>query len=191
MPKGFDVSKISENEPNPNTVIPRNGLFVLADGTFVVRWGENDIQELETGRYRVFRSEDFDSPITDYELNQLISAGIVEKFDQEKVWLRELPERNKFDKLATWELSRVRSYYLNTTLPGNLIDEIRSLLNDLGLTRMFHPRIRDDFVVLWGSKGLAFTKIDEAEKARHLLTSKAPEAFINTVIAFVETDRRD
>lgn len=174
-----------------NSVIPRNRLFVLTDGTFVVRWGENDVQELESGHYRIFQSKDFDSPITDYELKQLIDAGIVKQFDDKNIWLNELPERNKFDKLATWELSRVRSYYLNTTLPGSLLNEVNNLLNDLGLIRMFQPRIRDDFVVLWGKKGMAFHKVDEAEKAKYVLTSKAPEAFINTVIAFVETDRRD
>lgn len=181
----------NEHGITDNSVIPRNRLFVLTDGTFVVRWGESNIQELESGQYRAFESKDFDAPITDYELKQLVDAGIVNRFDDDNIWLNELPERNKFDKLATWELSRVRSYYLNTTLPGSLLDDVRNLLTDLGLTGMFQPRIRDDFVVLWGNKGMAFHKVDEAEKARYVLTSKAPEAFINTVIAFVETDRRD
>ena len=59
-----------------------------------------------------------------------------------------------------------------------------------GLMAMFQPRIRDDFVVLWRNKGMAFLKVDDAEKARYLLTSKAPEAFVNAVLAFVETNRQ-
>ncbi|MEQ8674418.1 MAG: hypothetical protein RLP44_06775 [Aggregatilineales bacterium] len=178
-------------EDQQNTVIARNRLLVLVDGTFVVRWGENDIQELEAGRYLVFEdNENIGSPVNDYELNQLKKAGLVDKFDDENVWLCALPERNELDKLATWEMNRVRSFYLNTMLPGSMLDEVEGLLDDLGLMAMFQPRVRDDFVVLWRSKGMAFLKVDDAEKARYLLTSKAPEAFVNTVLAFVETDRQ-
>ncbi len=177
-------------EDQDNTIISRNRLLVMMDGTFVVHWGDTDVQELETGRYHVFENnEELGSAVTDYELNQLKKAGLVEKFDDENVWLCALPERNELNKLATWEMNRVRSFYLNTMLPGSMLDEVESLLDDLGLMSMFQPRVRDDFVVLWRSKGMAFLKVDDAEKARYLLTSKAPEAFVNTVLAFVETDR--
>lgn len=170
-----------------NPVVPRSRLFVLLDGTFVVRWTENDIQELQTGQYRVYDGDDYGAPITDYELNQLKNAGIVEKYDKDVVWLRIMPEHSQSAHMANWEHARVRSYYLNTTLPGALVSDVEKLLEDLGLSVMFQPRVRDDFVVLWATKGTAFAKFDDAEKARHLLTSKSPEAFMNTVIAFVET----
>jgi len=177
------------NEDLENTAIARNRLRVLFDGTFVVHWGDNDIQELESGRYRVFEDDDTGASVSDYELNQLKTAGLVERYDEENVWLCELPERSELSKLATWEMRRVRSFYLNTTLPGLMLEEVETLLEELGLIEMFLPRLRDDFVVLWRAQGRAFNKIDDAEKARYLLTSKAPEAFINTVIAFIETDK--
>jgi len=177
------------NEELENAAIARSRLRVLFDGTFVVHWGDNDIQELETGRYRVFEDDDTGGSVSDYELNQLKTAGLVERYDEENVWLCELPERSELSKLATWEMRRVRSFYLNTTLPGSMLKDVETLLEELGLSEMFLPRLRDDFVVLWRAQGRAFSKIDDAEKARYLLTSKAPEAFINTVIAFIETDR--
>ncbi|GAB4509824.1 MAG: hypothetical protein OHK0046_05510 [Anaerolineae bacterium] len=171
------------------TIIPRSRLFVLLDGAFVVRWSENRVQELETGHYRIYNRRDFGAPITDYELGQLKIAGIVASYDKEFVHLHPLPERAEL--LDSWEQSRVRSYYLNTTLPGTLLQDVVRLLENLSLAENFQARVRDDFVVLWGSKGISFPKFDDVEKARHLLASAAPEAFENTVVAFIETTRRD
>jgi hypothetical protein len=173
------------------SIIPRKDVFVLADGTFVVRWSENRIQELETGQYRNYAVNDFGAVITDYELNQLKAAGLVDYYDTEIVKLRPLPDRYNMDWLTAWEKKRTRSYYLHTTLPGSMLRDVEDLLDDLGLSTSFQARVRDDFVVLWSSKGMSFQKFDDAEKARHLLVTRAPEAFTNTVVAFVETTRRN
>lgn len=171
--------------------LPRSRVFVLLDGTFVVRWSENRVQELESGYYRTFERRDFGAPITDYELSQLKSVGLVKDYDRETVWLLALPERSVRSMLAPWEQGRVRSYYVNTTLPGSVLRDVQDLLDEIGLGDNFTARVRDDFVVLWGSKGISFHKFDDAEKARAMLVTKAPEAFSNAVVAFVETTRRD
>ncbi len=173
-----------------DSIIPRGRVFVLLDGTFVVRWSENRVQELESGHYRGYDPQDFGAHITDYELKQLKSAGLVKRFDKERVWLCPLPERRALSLLTSWEVNRTRSYYLNTTLPGESLQDIVRLLENLGLAESFDARARDDFVVLWGSKGISFHKFDDAEKARSLLVSKSPEAFGNTVVAFVETTKK-
>lgn len=173
-----------------DATIPRSRVFVLLDGTFVVRWSENRIQELESGHYRHYEKRDFGAPITDYELNQLKAAGIVEDYNKETVWLKPLPERGDLDWLTGWERNRTRSYYLHTTLPASLLKDVVDLLRDLDFLENFQARVRDDFIVIWGSGGIAFHKFDEAEKARQTLVSSAPEAFLNTVVAFIETSRR-
>jgi hypothetical protein len=180
----FDI----ENN-NDLSLIPRNLLFVLADGTFVVRWSENRVQELQSHQYRTYDKGDFGALITDYELNQLKDAGLIEDFDDDNVWLHPLPEQSDIGALTAWEQNRVRSFYLNTTLPGSLLSDVVDLLEDLGLSDSFQARVRDDFVVLWGSRGIAFQKFDDAEKSRVLLAAKVPEAFENAVVAFVETSR--
>ena len=172
------------------TIVPRSSLFVLLDGTFVVRWSQNRVQELESGTYRAYDEQDFGTAITDYELNQLKDVGLVEHYDDDKVWLCPLPERSDFNWVASWEQKRSRSYYLNTTLPGSQLQDIMDLIDDLGFSDRFQARVRDDFVVMWGSKGLSFQKFDDVEKARQLLVSKASDAFENTVVAFIETTRR-
>lgn len=171
--------------------IPRSQIFVLLDGTFVVRWSEKRVQELESGQYRFFEKRDFGAPITDYELNQLKQAGMVEDFDREKVWLCPLPERQESAHIGPWERLRSRSYYLNTTLPASFLPDISNLLEELELEDEFQARVRDDFVVLWGSKGISFQKFDDVEKARQTLIARSSEAFQNTVVAFIETTRRD
>lgn len=182
------TNQLAEDEP---TSIPRSRVFILLDGTFVVRWSENQVQELETGHYRIYEKREFGAPITDYELNQLKMAGIVHYYDREIVELNPQPERIEQAHLPEWEQSRVRSYYLNTTLPGTLLQDVVDLLDDMELTEAYQARIRDDFVVLWGSKGISFHKFDDVEKARFHLAAAAPEAFGNTVVAFIETTKRD
>lgn len=181
-----------EEEREDYELVQRSRVFVLIDGTFVVRWSENRVQELQSGHYRSYnRREDFGAPITDYELNQLKAAGLVDEFDRDWVRLSLITEQQvDFDDKTAWEKSRNRSYYLNTTLPGALLQDVADLLEDLGLADSFQPRVRDDFVVLWGSRGTSFHKFDDVEKARNLLATRSPEAFENTVVAFIETDRR-
>jgi hypothetical protein len=171
-------------------VVPRSAIFVLLDGSFVVRWDSNQVQELETGQYRTFNRRDFGANITDYELNQLKQSGLVEHYDREAVWLCLTPSNRVVSAAPAWEQNRHRSYYLHTTLPGRLLQDVIDLLERLEVGDSFEARLRDDFVVIWGSKGLAFQKFDDAEKARLMLTTEAPEAFETMVVAFVETPRR-
>lgn len=178
------------NMNDNNNSIPRDQIFVLLDGVFVVKWSDNRVQELLTGQYRQFDNRDFGSHITDFELNQLKQAGIVETFDDSSVWLTEAPERSQFYRAGVRE-ARVRSYYLNTTLDHDQISTIVSSLERLGLEEEFHARNRYDFVVIVGTQGRAFPSFDEAEEARCLLIDQAPEIFQDTVVAFIETSRRD
>jgi len=181
--------EFNSEQVDERSIIPRTRLFVLLDGTFVVRWSENRVQELDSHQYRTYDSHQFGAPITDYELNQLKEAGLVDAFDEENVWLHPLPEQSIIFEMTEWEQNRIRSFYLNTTLPGSLLSDVVDLLEDLELSDQFQVRVRDDFVVLWRSKGKAFSKFDDAERARLLLAEKAPEAFENTVVAFIETSR--
>jgi len=171
--------------------VPRSRVFVLVDGTFVVRWNDNHVQELESGLYRAYEKKDFGAPITDYELQQLKKVGLVENYDKDCVLLQPLPESRNNNPVSPWETNRIRSYYLHTTLPGKRLPDIVALLDELGLSTDFDAWVRDDFVVLRGRKGISFLKFDDAEKARLLLLQKAPEAFGNTVIAFIETTKKN
>jgi hypothetical protein len=184
------------NTPTQNNVeiealtIPRHYIFVLVDGTFAVRWSKTSIQELESGHYSVYHKKDFGASITDYELEQLKRAGLVEKYDKEQVTLCPLPERQQSKWLSPWEAHRIRSYYLNTTLPESLLEDVINLLEEMGLADKFAARARDGFVILRGNKGISFQKFDDAEKARFALAKKAPDAFANTVVAFIETTQK-
>lgn len=175
------------NQEQQENVVARSRIFVLLDGTFVVRWQPNRVQELQTGRYRLYEKRDYGAPITDYELKQLMATGIVEAYDSEQVTLCMLPEHFEVQYLTIWEQNRARSYYLHTTLPRDRIDSIVEALRSLGLQDAYVPRVRDDSVVVWRDNGRAFQSFDEAEKARSVLSERAPEVFGEAVVAFVET----
>lgn len=158
--------------------IPRDRVFVLVDGTFVVQWEDNQVQNLLNGKYRVFSQRYFGSAITDYELNQLKNAGVIDNYDADEVYLCASPD------IAP--RSPGRSYYLNTIRPKAELEDIRAALVAEALLDRFSVRLRDDFVVIWGKNGIAFNQFDDAEKARELLSTRMPELFKETVVAFIE-----
>ncbi len=168
--------------------VPRHTVFILADGNFVVQWDENRVQDLLSGQYRSYKDADFGHSITDYELNQLKIAGRVEHYNGQFVWLYALPEHGRF--LSHQQYSgpaRVRSFYLNTTLPEDHLTEVRDALQALHLDHDFLARVRGGLVAVLGKNGAPFLHLQDAERAQKLLVSRAPDLFQHTAIAFVET----
>lgn len=168
--------------------VSRRTVFILADGSFVVQWDENRVQELLSGRYRNYSDQDFGHSVTDYELNQLQAAGRVEHYNDQYVWLFSLPESGRFPSEREYQgPARVRSYYLNTTLSEDRLTEVSDALRNLALSGSFLVRARGGLVAVLGKNGAPFPHLKDAERAQKLLVSKAPELFEHTAIAFVET----
>lgn len=159
-------------------LIPRERVFVLLDGTFVVQWEENQVQHLLSGKYSPYTDAQFGAAVTDYELNQLIKAGVVIKYTARQIYL--FPSPNITPKRPG------RSYYLNTTHAKDEIHIVQNALEAEMLLDRFSVRLRDDFVVIWGKDGVAFHRFEDAEKARDLLMERIPGLLRETVIAFVE-----
>lgn len=158
--------------------VPRRRVFVLKDGAFVVQWEENRVQDLLSGKYRSFSAETAGNPISDYELSQLKNVGVVDRYDMELIHLCPTP-----DIIAH---TPARSYYLNTGLPKTHKDAVEKCLLKFQFEGKFSVRTQEKFVIIRGPNGMAFAGFDEAEKARELLISFAPETFQDTVVAFVE-----
>jgi CheY-like chemotaxis protein len=176
------------------SAVPRHFVFIMADGTFVVQWDENRVQDILSGQYRNLRDEGFGHSISDYELDQLKSAGRVEFYNRGWVWLYALPEPNRFQvELKTQErvAGRVRAFYLNTTLPNSQLDNVRSLLGNLGLGEDFSALGRAGLVAIAGRDGNPFLHFKEAEQVQRKLAAKAPDMFRDSAIAFVELRQED
>lgn len=183
------MSKVYSSSP-----VPRQYVFIMADGAFVVQWDENRVQDLLTGRYRPFTRDRFGHHITDYELNQLKAAGRVEHFNRSYVWLYALPEGKRYDvELKTMQRmrNRVRSYYLNTALPVAYLGGVRALLVRLGLDQDLSAEERGNLVAILGKNGGTFSRLSEVESVQRKLVNKAPEAFNNMVVAFIETSQHE
>lgn len=168
--------------------VPRHLVFVLGDGTFVVQWDNTRIQELLSGRYRLYNHErDFGHPVTDYELNQLKAAGRVEHYNRIYVWLFSLPETGRFETpLREMERDRHWAYYINTTMPKAHVETVRQLLAQLGLENDYSASIRSELVAILGRDERPFSSLKEAEQAQRHLQARAPIVFNKAVVAFVE-----
>ncbi len=158
--------------------VPRNRIFVLSEGLFVVQWEENRVQDLLHGRYLSYQDNLFGNAITDYELSQLQQSGIVSAFDQELVYLE--PSPNLVSSAVQ------RAFYLNTTLNSDYLDEVADTIQKIAADDYFTIRIRHDFVVIWRKNGSAFADFDDAERHREQLLLKAPELFRNLSVSFTE-----
>jgi CheY-like chemotaxis protein len=170
------------------SAVSRHHVFILADGAFVVQWGEKHVQDLLSGRYLSYEDHDFGHAITDYELNQLKTAGRVEHYNRSYVWLYALPEQGRFSELRVQERSRqrVRSYYLNTTLPKSQLADVQACLESNGIGEEFLARVRGDLVIVLGKKGAPFPQLTDAENGQKQLLGKEPDLFRDTAVAFIE-----
>ncbi|MGB3701105.1 MAG: hypothetical protein WA997_07525 [Anaerolineales bacterium] len=73
--------------------IDRQWIFVLDDGSPVVDWGDDLIQDLLSGDFLASNREDAGHPIRDDELEMLKRAGRIERYDSRHVYIYALPER--------------------------------------------------------------------------------------------------
>jgi hypothetical protein len=160
--------------------VPRNRIFVLSDGTFVVQWEVNRVQALVNGRYYPYDPDLYGNAITDWELNQLQNSGVVDSYDDELVYLSPLPTIAA--QIPT------RSFYLNTTLHKSKMDEVQAVLSSENLADKFSVRVQGIFTIVRGQNGRAFVTFDEAERAREILLEHGQELLADTVVAFVEVN---
>lgn len=175
------------------SAVPRHFVFILANGAFVVQLSENRVQDLLTGQYIQLTDDNYGHAITDYELNQLKVAGRVEHYNHNYVWLYSLPEPHLYDRRQTQDRlpNRVRSYYLNTTLPGSRLNVVQAMLAGLGLTSELVAVNRGDLVVIVGKNGSPFSELKEAESIQKELAARAPHLFQKVVVAFTEGSSQD
>lgn len=70
----------------------RDTIFVLKNGTAVVDWDENIVQDLFTGDFFRCKKSEISHVIRDDELEILRRAGRVESYDSRHVYVYTLPE---------------------------------------------------------------------------------------------------
>lgn len=72
--------------------VPKQYMYVLKDGRFVVDWGDGQVQDVMTGEFIAFKEADIGHPLMDKELDILITRGRVANYDSRHVYLLPLPE---------------------------------------------------------------------------------------------------
>jgi hypothetical protein len=73
--------------------INRQWIYILKDGTSVVEWEEDLVQDLLSGDFLHPSRSEFSHPIRDDELNILLRAGRIDRYDAREVYLNSLPEQ--------------------------------------------------------------------------------------------------
>src|SRR5690606_41989917 len=116
-----------------------------------------------------------------------MAAGRVERFNGQYVWLYALPEQGRFPAEREYQGPvRVRSYYLNTTLPDMRLAEVEAALKDQGLAQDFLARSRGGLVAILGRNGAPFRQLMDAERDKKDLRNKDADLVRNPENACVE-----
>ncbi|MCC6804035.1 MAG: response regulator [Anaerolineae bacterium] len=172
------------------SAVPRYQVFVLGDGAYVVQWTETSVQDILSGAYRQYQLQDFGHRITDSELEQLKSSGVIEDYDQAYVWVFALPEDNRFGEMRTAQMAPVhtRSYYINTTLPVDKLIDLQCCIDDLKLSETYCACTHEGLVAVLGKDAMPFNSLKDAENAHRTLCTQAQALFENSAIAFTESD---
>jgi hypothetical protein len=72
--------------------VPRDLLFVLKTGEYVLDVGDARVQDVQTGQFLTFRERDYGRAILDGDLETLKNNGVVISYSPRIVHLRPLPE---------------------------------------------------------------------------------------------------
>ncbi len=170
--------------------VPRFQVFVLGNGEYAVQWTETAVQNLLTGEYREYDLRDFGHRVSDLELEQLKTSGVIEDFDQAYIWIFALPEDSRFGGLRTIQQTsnRIRAYYINTTLSNEHLDDLQDRLEDLDLADSFFACEHEGLVAVLNGDTMPFMSLKDAENAQRKLQSQLPDFFENAAIAFTESE---
>ncbi|MBN2471149.1 MAG: response regulator [Anaerolineae bacterium] len=170
------------------TPIVRHLVFVLNNGTFVVQWENERVQDIFSGAVLPFEDRLYGHAITDNELEHLRKAGRIAGYDRSYVWLHPLPESERFSRFTVQEESseRVRHYYLNTTLPHEQLESVRWHLHELGLDAQYSVQEQGEIVAIMNREGQPFARLADAENALNVLQRAASDLLKDAAVAFVE-----
>lgn len=151
--------------------IPRYFVFTLEDSTWVVQRGPDQVQELLTGKERSHSSLDDSFAITDIELEILVAQGIVERFDDAYVWLRDTQHTEGMISMTALArpLGVATYYYVEIDAPPERHDAIKDAIEKLGLSDRYRVTQRFRKMVIMTASEEPFTKLGAAEDAQFLL----------------------
>lgn len=171
--------------------VPRHLIFVLKDGSYVIQWDNDQVQDLLTGEARPFRNVDYGQAVQDSDLKYLSDAGIVAHYDLAYVWLYAIPDEARLRPQTQEETRwRLKYFYLNTVLPEYTLDQIQQRIRELGLHNKYAAGQRQGLVAIMQNDGHPFARLADAEAAQHILRRAAPELLADAAVAFIEYDTR-
>lgn len=172
--------------------IPRYFVFTLEDSTWVVQRGADHVQELLTGVERSHSILDTTYEITDIELDLLMAQGIVERYDDEYVWLRDTVHTEGMISMNALErpLGMTTYYYVGITLSSDELDSVQKILADMGLDDRYRAIARLGMVIIVDHNGEPFSKLSLAEDAHILISPRLEKLNASAAVKSLRFDSR-
>ncbi|MCI0712523.1 MAG: response regulator [Chloroflexi bacterium] len=164
--------------------IPRYFVFTLEDSTWVVQRGADHVQELLTGIERSHSILDTTYEITDIELDLLQAQGIVERYDDAYVWLRDTVHTEGIISMNALErpLGVATYYYVGIRLPLEDLKSVQKILVEMGLDDRYRAISRLGTVVVVDHNGEPFSKLSLAEDAHILISPRLEKLAVSATV---------
>jgi len=75
------------------TPVNRMWVVITRDGSYVIDWGDNLFQDVQSGEFITIKESDISHHPTDEELDWLVHINRVHHYDSRTVYFYNLPER--------------------------------------------------------------------------------------------------
>jgi CheY-like chemotaxis protein len=161
--------------------VPRHYVFVLQDGTQVVRVSTDHLQNIMTGEQTAYQRSQYGHSITDGELQHLHTLGYVVNYSVTSVTLRIATGGDV--KVTRRASNRIRAYYIATSVPGEQLGDVWSQLpSDLEAS----PAVRDGLVAIYGAEGYPFEHLQDAEDMLQKMSQVHPVLFEGAFVSVYE-----
>lgn len=148
--------------------VPRHSLVVLSDGSFAVRWDGDSFQDLLTGT-KLKPMQDVNSqPVSEFELEQLKLADVIEAYDDSVVWLQHLPEAGQADGGAA-ELKLAQGQHLFPELLISSQIDSAALKGKLGIIACRDENERQAIMGVLDALQMSVTSVSTAQETLNLI----------------------
>lgn len=148
--------------------VARRSVVVLSDGSFAVRWDDDSLQDLLTGAKRKLVHEVVSQPVSEFELEQLKLADVIEAYDDSVVWLQHLPEAGQADAGAA-ELKLEQGQHLFPELLISSQVDAKALKGKLGIVACRDESERQAIMGVLDALQMSVTSVSTAQETLNLI----------------------
>jgi CheY-like chemotaxis protein len=159
--------------------VARHSVVVLSDGSFAVRRDDDSLQDLLTGAKRKLVQDGISQPASEFELEQLKLADVIEAYDDSVVWLQHLPEAGQADAGAELKLEQGQHLFPELLISSQV--DAAALKGKLGIIACREESERQAIMGVLDALQMSVTSVSTAQETFNLIEEEAFDLLVMDV----------